>query len=198
MAPGGGRYRRRGNLGQWGDWIIGGAGTDSVGTLVAGRTSWFNSVGLAHNTPVSWLLVQEPTIAGGSSGAPVVGEVAIMEVAGSLFFNSVTVGNITAGVGVAIYVSEYNSSATQWSVRDPLNVSDASRDDYLFLRAFSAMFPLVGTVVAHTYIEVPVGIPAPESLGTGEALILTVNTTTSVGQSLSVSPFIRSRIGRVA
>jgi len=196
-----GRFNRRGNPPEWGDWVIGGTGLNNVGGPIA-LTGWNGGLGtLASGTPQTFILVGEPTPASLSTATlapPSVGEVEIAEVAGSLFFTAISGSADKFFLAVAIYVTEFNMPGTNWAVRDPLNPVEAVRDDYLFLRAMTFFMPNQAGGTSEVTQEVRVAIPSPEVIGGGEALVLTMSMVSASASTLGYMPFVRSRLRAVA
>jgi hypothetical protein len=126
---------------------------------------------------------------------PSIGEVIVNMVVGSIFFSSPSTAGVYV-VGIGIYVSQYNTTATKWSVRTPTLSTDAARDDYLYLRCIEIVLTASTSLTSEQVIEVAVGIPAPVQLGNGEALHLTINNDALSAGSLSMVPFVRSHISR--
>jgi len=154
------------------------------------------------------ILVQEPVSSPGA-GAPVQSEVQVEEVYGGVCFavspGSASIQNTPALVTVGIYVAEYLKSVPGWSVRDPADPASAQQDDYLFLRSFACLLP-PGNPSSATLPTIPsqiqrpeirIGIPAPEIIGSGEALMLTISMGSGVNTLLAFAN-VRSRITRAA
>jgi len=135
---------------------------------------------------------------------PSIGEIEIVGVMGSVYFTpDASVPSLVGGlmsVGVGIYVAEENTAATLYSTQDPLVVADAQRDNWLFLKAMSFTFPVPasnGTVSAQM-IEVPVLLPRPISIGSGEALAMVISCNLPATSVIHVNSYVRSLIRRVA
>lgn len=186
------------------DWIITSAtvnGSGSPQTLVAGAgwgglgplTSPTNIYGLGQL--FGYLLVDiAPAV---TPGTPGVGSIQIDQVCGSFFMNTFTATGLYI-VHVGIFVAELNSTGTTWSMRDPNSATDASRDDWLFLRAMD--FSMVSTAgeTAPGMLEVPLAIPNPVRIGGGEALMLVIGATNSNAGSFSGDLYARSRVSKPA
>jgi len=202
------KANRRGDPVTWGDWLVGGVMLGAGGTITtavpistfAPNASLFD---LSPGTPNHMTLVQEPipTAVPGVSNVPQMGMVEIHQVMGSIsFVPNNLVGPGRWRIAVALYVAEFNKTGTSWSVMDPLDPLQAGNDDYLFLRGFDLVTPVLTSAVLALPFEVPLALPAPEIIGGGEALVLTVSATLLAGSSSGIgcNPYVRSRITRSA
>jgi len=199
------RRNRRGNPPEWGDWIVGGTALNAAGAPSA-LSSWGSSGGtvLTSGSSMSYVLTGEQLNLVGAAAVtgPGISELKIEEIQGSLFFtmNSANTKSANFFVAIGIYVAELNSSSSAWSTRDPMTTTDAGRDDYLFIRGinFAAGLTSLESDVDQP-VEVRLAIPAPEVIGAGEALVVTVSQIEAIsGGSLNVLPFVRSRVTLVA
>jgi hypothetical protein len=197
LAVRGGRRRRRGRgrvgYRTTGDWVTSSVSTDNTGTA-ATVSSWGGAItSIAAGSGLSLQLMSFPTT--NVASPPSIGEVIVNMIVGSIFFSSPSAAGVYV-VGIGIYVSQYNTTATKWAVRTPTLSTDAARDDYLFLRCIEIVLTVSTTLTTEQVIEVAVGLPGPVQLGNGEALHLTVNNDTLSAGSLSMVPFVRSHISR--
>jgi len=191
---------RRGDPRIWGDMVIGGTGLSSTGALITNFPSWAYVQTFLPSTPQSYTLVAEPSVgvATGATTAPGTAECMVQAVEGNVGIYGASASCSVYGA-IGIYVSEQLPNGVTWSVRDPFNsLADASRDDYLFLCGFSLVAPIGNSCTAISSFMIPVSIPGPEILGSGEALVMTVSIGNSASASVSVIPFVRSRIKSVA
>jgi len=199
---------KRGDPVAWGDWLVGAQICATDGTPT-GKVSWGTTTlvfptGAGVNVPLGALgilLVQEPSLA--PSVSPTINELQIAEVMGSIFIDPGNTGspNIQVNVAVGIYVSEYNSNTSKWLMKDPLSPVDAQDDDWLYLRGQYEISPDSAVVLnaADKMMEFRLGLPKPEILAHGEALMLVVNVgVTSGAKFCSVQSYVRSRIARAA
>jgi hypothetical protein len=178
-----------------GDWIVTGQGVLATGAPQA--LSGWAPLGftLTDLIPQSLLLVALPTAAA-ATGQPTIGHVEIAAVHGKISFGLQSTVHGKA-VAVAMYIAELNSSATAWSVRDPLTPSDANRDDYLYLDTRYMIVPTVATTTAGWMNEFILGLPRPIRIGGGQALCLTVSTESLGGtDTCACVPFVRALVRR--
>lgn len=196
---------RRGDSVAWGDWIIGGGAVPAGGAVgsITAHSSWGTPFTLQHGVAENWLLVTEPTISPGT-GTPTMGEVLVQEVMGIVFLTldlAAPPGD-QVHVAIGLYVAEYNKTGTAWSTLDPLDTTEASRDDWLFLRGMEIGYIASGTSAFTNSFPIPVAIPAPQMIGKGETLMLSVSAFIKGGSAgsagLVATPYVRSRITRAA
>jgi len=179
------------------DTIIAGGYVSNAGVQVA-TTGW-NGAGviMAPGAGISYQAVVIPAAATAINAPPSVGQCEVDNVEGSLFLQSPTVAGIYV-IGCGIYISKYDTRTGTWGVRSSTNAaSDAARDDWLMLKAFTVTLPLPAAVTDPMVLEIKLGLPHPILLGGGEALHVGIeNNSGSVG-SITVSPYFRSRVSNV-
>jgi len=179
------------------DWQLGGGIVTAAAPTPVASPSWGSGflVPAAGTTNIQAAILPEAVTAVNSP--PSIGELQVDEIQGSIFFTFVTSGLYAIGVG--IFISKFNTSVGAWVLRSPSVASEASDDDWLFLRMLIITVPT--TVNDYTSVEVPIGLPHPIILGRGEALHVAVDNgagfTTSAGQ-IACAPYFRSRISNVA
>lgn len=177
-----------------GDWVVSGQGLTAAGTLNALNSWGGQSVAIANGSPVSSLLVALPNAAA-STGQPTIGQVEIAQVQGKVgIYGFSAAGNPT--IVVAMYVGLINTAGTTWAVRDPSNVADANRDDYLFLDAMTVTGTTTALTIAYSMAEFRISLPRPIRIGGGEGLILTVANQAAI--TISAQFNVRSLIRQAA
>jgi len=178
-----------------GDWIVTGQGVTATGAPQA-LSGWAPlGFSITDLEPQSLLLVALPTAAA-ATGQPTIGHVEIAAVHGKISFGLQSAIHGKA-VAVAMYIAELNSSATAWSVRDPLTPADANRDDYLYLDTRYMTVPTVAATTAGWVNEFILGLPRPIRIGGGQALCLTVSCESVGGADTSICiPFVRALVRR--
>jgi hypothetical protein len=185
------------------NWTVGGSSVDQTGGVITGPPgpypSWQTSgttVPVATNgSPISYQAVV--IVAAPNTSTPLIGRMKIDEIKGTVtVLSPANAGRVS--VGVAIYVSEFNSNTGKWDVRDPLNTSDAARDDYFFFEAQMADMPAAGTATAPAAMCFHLKLANSLIIGGGQALHVTVSYLNSAaGNALLLAAF-RTRVGPVA
>jgi len=175
--------------------VIGGVTTPtSLPTWNPGSSA--ASYNLISGSPVTFqaALIQ-PAVSG---NIPTIGRMKIDELRGSLIFNDPSSNGIFT-VAVGIYVSEFTINTSAWDVSDPMNPTDAARDQYFFLKAIAFTYPLTG-ITAAGMVEMDLGLSEPVVLGGGQALNVTVSMIASGGPPPTIfcNPCFRVRTGPVA
>jgi hypothetical protein len=185
------------------DWKVGGSATDNTGAVIGGAsptgpTTWSsgtNDYVLTANNQISYQAVV--LVAAPNTSTPLIGRMKLDEVSGMICVSSpIAAGRQTVAVG--IYVSEFNSNTNKWDVRDPLNPSDASRDDYFYLEASEMQLPAAGAATGNAGFCFDLKLANPIIIGGGQALHVTVSYQTDSGVSVRISSMFRTRCGPVA
>jgi hypothetical protein len=179
------------------NWLNGGTCIDSAGTASA-QQSWGpgNAQTLAVDQLVGFFVAMIPSAGGGAGAAPTIGEQQIDEIFGSVYFNAPGVVSGVYHFGVGIYVSRFNYNTSKWEPRYVCYSSEATRDDWLFLRTVVQYMPLNAGATAITGVEVRVAIPRPVVIGGGEALCVVCHNgpySPATG-TIGVVPYLRARV----
>jgi len=179
------------------DLIVGGAYINNSGAQTATNTWNGAAIVLAPGSQAAYQAVVLPQAVTAANAPPSIGECRILAVEGSIFLTTPTVAGIYY-IGFGIYISKYDTRTGTWGVRyASVNSSDASRDDWLALRAVVATLPLPAAVTDPMMIELNVELPHPVILGGGESLhVMVDNNASSVG-SISLNSYFRTRIADV-
>jgi hypothetical protein len=200
-----GRIRPRRTSGVF-DWIVSTATVDSAGAPVAASAAvatFGGSLLIPAASFGTWqAAVVNPTP---MSSTPSVGRLRIDELAGHIYFNSNAAAQGSFAIAVAAYVSDLNNTTTLWNVRNPMNPTDASRDDYLFLEGLE--FESSGQaaqVSGPLSVGIKLSLSQPVVIGGGQALHVVVANQVptkgsgDTGQSVVANAFFRTRVGPVA
>jgi len=206
----------RGNGGVARNWItqlyqINGAGTPVAGggTTSYGDASVFALAPAAVSTWALDVIVPVPT----TSGMPTVGAHYIDRIKGKIYATPVgTIAAPGAGVccthkvSVGVYITQCNTAVTNWETRSPNINSDAQRDDYFYLETQVEQMNLdQGAVVipnpaspANHPIEFDIDIPINAAIGSGQALVITVQNGANSPGTINVYLYMRALVGPVA
>jgi hypothetical protein len=186
------------------NWVVGGSSVDNSGSVIGGATptgpsTWFMGPGfnLAAASPQSWQAVTIPTAV--NTSTPSIGRVKVDAIKGQIYVTpsaAVTAGRLT--VAVAIYVSEFNSFSSKWDVRDPIVSADATRDDYYYLEFRELLTSTIGGSSAPMPVVFDLHIANPFTIGTGQAVHVTISQLNTSGQVVVVAGGFRTRIGPIA
>jgi len=189
----------RGGLSGSGNWVVSDQGTDATGApiTVHGWANYATGKALASGVGNTLLLVALPTAAA-ATGQPTIGHVEVAQVHGKVQLNTFSAAGHVL-IGVCMYIAELNSSATAWSIRDPLVESDANRDDYLFLDTWNGGVAANAGYTASTPIEFRLSLPRPVVIGSGQALAMTCSFIASGGALTAVGIYnLRSLVRRAS
>jgi len=191
------------------DWVCSSASVDASGTeLTAGSSGSFPSWNGIGNLPLAsgggivitnQIVKIQPTP---MASTPSIGRLRLDEIRGRIYFTTPASGAASSGfqVAVGIYVAHLNVTTTKWEVRNPLNLTDVGRDDYLYLQGKECVmtgFTTPSVVPAEMpYFEL--SIPNPIIIGGGQAVNVTVAVSSYQSTSIEINAFFRARIGPVA
>jgi hypothetical protein len=188
------------------NWVVGSQALTSAGQIVGGSTpasvpTWNPGSGntiynLVSGTPITF---QAVVVQSGVSGQnPTIGRVVIDELKGKILF-SIPSTTSSFDVAVGVYVSEFTINTSAWDVSDPINPSDAARDQWFFLDAKSIQMPVYTASTPYAAAEMDISFRSPIFLGGGQALNVTVSMIAEVNtQTLFCNPAFRTRIRTVA
>ncbi len=188
------------------DWITSSASVDNNGSpLAAGRlVSWGPTpapgpLAAGANYNYQAIVIQPTPMA----STPTVGRMRVDEIRGSLFITNGDAVSAPFDFAVGIYVSDLNNTTTLWNVRNVADVTEASRDDYLFLEGKQAVLPAAGTdTTTAMAIEFVLHLSQPVILGGGQSLMVSLcqagNPKAISRQAINVSAYFRTRVGPVA
>jgi len=176
--------KRRGNGGavvpyarmrpQISDWQIGGIAVSSGGTPSTGSnsaTSWNLGAGTAAATGTPQGFLGAQIIPAPGTVTTGVGRLRIDKIKGMVALGAPsTAGDHSFAVG--IFVSELNTAQSAWDMRNPLNPSDAARDDWFFLQGVTAELPATGTATANAILVIELELANPLIIGGGQGLMV--------------------------
>jgi len=179
------------------DHIIAGDYINNAGAQVA--TNGWNGgpIVIAPAAQVAYQAIVIPAAATAINAPPSVGQCEVDQVEGSLYLLTPTAAGVYF-VGVGIYISKYDARTATWGIRFPsTSAADAARDDWLMVKGLVLTLPLPANVTDPMVIELKLALPHPVILCGGEALHVCVDNASSSAGSISVVPYIRTRISSI-
>jgi len=185
-----------------GNWLIPCGKLQSDGTFTAAGIWNVPSLLSGSAIPMSGIsLVQLPT-ATGLTAPPQIGVVEISGVHGELMLDGWGLNYVgSAVINFGIFVSEYVNSLGKWSMLDPSNAAECSRDEWLMLgsRAFVDDGSTFGQLSQE--LTIPIALPLRLRLGGGQQLVFVMSIktlTVSDSGAVMATPNLRTFVRRVA
>jgi len=179
------------------DWLVAGTVLSSTGAPSTAQT-WGKLFNIPDGGGVIHILLAA-IIPAPATSTPGIGRLRIHRIEGQIGFRMQSAANFSCDLMCALYRSQLNNTTTLWTVRDPSNPSDASRDDYLYLRGKSAVGVAQTTSTSNYVPEFDLGVNPNILIGGGEGIVLTLAANAqSGGGSVNIVPFVRTQVGPVA
>jgi len=203
-----------------GAWIP--LGEPTTPTANAQRNGIFWGGQTLLNTPntsvLTSILIESPRASLGQAAAPVFPRLTLNVLDGQIDLGTIgftgvvptVVLGVVLNVGVGLYVARYDNATNLYETQDPLNSSDASRFDWIYLESRLIQMTIqIGALNAY-----PVYAPATpklfdltkadfnQDIGPGEAIMLAVNCSANsipsglTPQGLSFTPNLRGYLTR--
>jgi hypothetical protein len=105
-------------------------------------------------------------------------------------------------IAVGIYVSEFTVNTSAWDVLDPMTPTDASRDEWWFLEAYTFLVAPQGVATAPfaspDLATINIDLSERIVIGAGQAVNLTVTFVGNSSSTMLITPSFRTLVGPVA